>query len=142
MFRTLILVALTFVGCSMIKPSKVVMKEIASRNQSNVNTVGVQIITNGNELKEFWNVAYPYSNGVGIPEVDFENENLVVVNAGRKSSGGFKIVLNNYVVEKNSVHLDVQIESPSGPATMAITTPFKMYSVPKKITSVTANFNR
>ena len=68
-----------------------------------------------------------------IPAVDFAKKNVVAVFMGQKSTGGYSIMIEKMDVKDNTVYLKKKEIAPDadGMATMALSAPYVLVSVPK-----------
>lgn len=65
--------------------------------------------------------------------VDFTKYNVVAVFMGQKSTGGYKITIENVSVEDDTAHVltKTTVPEPGAMVTMALTQPYSIASIPK-----------
>ncbi len=110
-------------------------EEILSGHQSNIDEPLEEIITSQDRLAEvFVAINSTISPKIDVPAVDFENEIVVFVNMGYKSSGGYAVAINAVETTSDTCVISVKETAP-GPTdnvTMAITYPFTLVKLPRQ----------
>lgn len=77
------------------------------------------------------NALYESLGQDAAPIVDFTNRNVVAVFMGQKNTGGYSIGIKNIAVEGTTVTILLERAQPSGMATMALSAPYCIASIPK-----------
>lgn len=77
------------------------------------------------------NALYESLGQEAAPAVDFANRNVVVLFMGQKNTGGYGIGVKNVVINGTTAIVLVEGTQPSGMATMALSAPYCIASIPK-----------
>lgn len=77
------------------------------------------------------NALYESLGQEAAPTVDFTNRNVVVLFMGQKNTGGYGIGVKSVTVDANTAIVSVERTQPSGMATMALSAPYCIASIPK-----------
>lgn len=106
-------------------------KLIESHSNGGFSTEQYHTITNPIELKKLYaQLNLSRKPGLPIPDVDFENESVIAFFMGQKMSGGFSIKIDSLKRINNS-RVDIRLKEtkPEDMASMAITSPFVIYTI-------------
>jgi len=66
-----------------------------------------------------------------IPSVNFDENNVVALFMGRKSTGGYSITVNTVHVFGSEAQVNYITSAPDGMATMALSSPYCIAAIPK-----------
>mmetsp|Transcript_64142 Transcript_64142/g.101771 ORF Transcript_64142/g.101771 Transcript_64142/m.101771 type:complete len:199 (-) Transcript_64142:230-826(-) len=99
--------------------------DIAQGHSSGVDNECTNVIREESKWKEFWNEHTKiYSLGApDLVDVNFENEMVVCVCVGTKSSGGYSVQVTSVEDRGDDLLVSFVTSSPSGMTTMALTQP-------------------
>jgi hypothetical protein len=79
---------------------------------------------------------YKSVNVSPVPKIDFKDHSVVALFMGQKQSGGYAISVTDVVVKEATAAITVAKTSPTGMATMALTSPYCIVAIPK-VASIT-----
>jgi len=112
------------------------LQTLFSANDCGIETKALRLIADAAELEAMLKSlpkSFPPASSV-VPEVNFENSNLILYALGRKSSGGYSIELyqSDAVLKNRKLYLPVRVKQPkSGNNQIQIvTSPCSIYSLP------------
>ena len=115
-------------------------REVASGSHSNIKQASRQVIRDQQQWIKWWqqhNKVQMHIDGKTVPkpppEVDFEQEMVLVATLGQRSTGGYSIRFTEIRREGDVVTATLQISSP-GPddlVTQALTSPFAVIAIPQ-----------
>lgn len=77
------------------------------------------------------NTLYESLGQEAAPTVDFTNRNVVALFMGQKNTGGYSIGIKSVALDGNTAIVSVERTQPSGMATMALSAPYCIASIPK-----------
>lgn len=77
------------------------------------------------------NALYESLGQDAAPIVDFTNRNVVALFMGQKNTGGYSIGIKTVTIDGNTAIVSVERTQPSGMATMALSAPYCIASIPK-----------
>lgn len=106
------------------KPLFEVLSESAYQGRDNET---FEIIKDNASLKEL----YKSINNENVPTIDFENNRVVALFLGQRSSGGYAIKVKNITEKENKIFVDIEriAPKPGENATMAITNPYSIVKI-------------
>ena len=119
---------------AVVKDSKVTFIELKSGHNSGFSQAVTKVIKSQEEFNEVWTVLFAnYMKKDETPEVDFENNVLVLVAAGEKNSGGYNIKVSKAVSMANKTHVTIIASGPGKNCvtTEAITYPYQLVQFEK-----------
>jgi hypothetical protein len=70
-------------------------------------------------------------NVTEVPEVDFKKQSVVAVFMGQQRTGGYSISITDVSISGNTAEIVIAKTSPTGMATMALTSPYCIAVIPK-----------
>lgn len=121
-------------------PGSKAWRDVASGSQSNIEEATRQVIQDQEQWRKWWQRHNTVEERIGgktrpkpAPKVDFEEETVLAVTMGRRSTGGYAIRFIEVRRKEDVVTAVLQIKSP-GPeemVTMALTSPFAIIAIPK-----------
>ncbi|HCQ28813.1 MAG TPA: hypothetical protein DIU39_00915 [Flavobacteriales bacterium] len=122
------------VSANIIPSTEIV--EIAQGQNSGFTKQTFEVIYTKEQFAQYWDTAYKnYLEKPPLPKIDFENENVLLVAAGTKNTGGYTIYINSDKpnVKGQSILFTVILEKPGKNCivTEALTSPFRFYSIQK-----------
>ena len=127
---TLSLILVTLMGCSAQKGKDgdsnytIIKKETYGGSE----TAGNKTITSQDQLAKL----YAELNLEDVPTIDFSKKNVVAQFLGQKNTGGFSITIGSVEIKNNTATVRVLETTPNGGmATMALTAPYYIASIPK-----------
>lgn len=142
-FKTIFCVFL-LVGCTGKKTIsnesvQISFEKITSQSHGGTIVEKFILVRSNEELKQiFTQVNIARKPGIPMPTINFNNESVIVLFMGQHTSGGYSISMESVRYKKNHEALvSFKKTIPSGMSTMAITQPFSIYKLNKKLKKVT-----
>lgn len=91
------------------------------------------VIRDAAAWKEMWSRIWTTQPAPPLPNVDFNQEMVIVAALGTRSSGGYSIAIESAYREGGSLHIVIRTEAPGSGcmATMALTAPVDVARVPR-----------
>ena len=117
---------------------------IASENYSGVTKKKNIIISNQKDFEKIWAECYSIKiPQPKAPQINFEEESVLIAFAGEFSTGGYKVELANINKKRRSMNVDVINTAPGADCnvTSAMTQPFHMIKMKKKYFKKVENMN-
>ena len=115
------------------KNNSIPFSVILQGEHSNVDKQKNIIITNNEELSSFYSkINMTRTPDFPVPKVNFKKNIVLGLFMGTKTTGGYSIEIDKIESYKNEIIVFYKEKSPKGMATMVITQPCLIVSIPKK----------
>lgn len=113
-------------------PSNTPLTLLMSEEYSGLREAETLVITDAKTLKSFFSkINRTRKPGIIVPNIDFSKEMVIIVCSGEHMSGGLASI--PYILEETDSKMVLSIKPENGEkglVTTAITSPFRMYSMP------------
>ncbi len=110
----------------------IAFSKLLSGNHANENEAKQILVQNKETLERIYNqINLTQFPGAKIPEIDFEKESILVLYMGVKSTGGYRIFIDNVVASSTEIRVFYKETAPKGMATSVLTQPFYIASIAK-----------
>ncbi len=110
---------------------------ILQEEHSNIKAPKKTVITNRESLQEVFSVINRTRRpGLATPKVDFDLDQVIAFFLGEKSTGGYTVNIDKIISENKEVVVYYSIQKPKGMASMVLTQPILLVSMPKTEESV------
>lgn len=141
-----IILSISLVSCSTTKNQEtskhIDFKSVSKNTNSGFEKLTEQVIQNKVDFEKAWAIAWShFSDPTPIPEVNFENETVVLVALGMRNNGGFQLNINTVHELGNVLTINYTETTPNPKCsnTQAIVFPYEFISIPKTSKKVTFN---
>lgn len=142
-FNTFLCVFL-LAGCNGVKvisdeKTEISYEKITSQSHGGMGDEKFVLVKSSEELKQiFTQVNIARKPGIPLPIINFNHESIIALFMGQQTSGGYSISIESVKYNRNNeVQVCIKKTEPSGMSTMAITQPFSIYKLNKKLKKVT-----
>lgn len=143
---SLIILTILFASCSSTKNQEtskhIDFKSVSKNTNSGFEKLTEQIIQNKADFEKAWTIAWShFSDPTPLPEINFENETVILVTLGMRNNGGFQLNINTVHELGNELTINYTETTPNPKCsnTQAIVFPYEFISIPKTSKKVTFN---
>jgi hypothetical protein len=123
--------------CAAPTPTEKSMKlanfiEISKGAHSNIEESKYMIINDKKTYNEvFLKINQTRVPKIDIQNIDFENNQIIALFMGMKSSGGYAIAIDHILCKTDELTVYIKENKPNGPATSVLTQPYFIAQIPK-----------
>lgn len=118
--------------------TEITFDRITSQSHGGTLEENFVLVKSNDQLKKiFTQLNITRKPGIPFPAIDFNKESIIVLFMGQQNSGGYNISLESAKYNSTGIlQLFVKKTKPSGMSTMAITQPYSIYKIHKRLEEV------